>query len=429
MIAALAALLAAVLATPAPDALSGPAPVTLDALLAYAAEHAPRQRAAAARVELARQTARGADVWPEPRLMIGVDPLPIETRNGPAWGRASLTQPLPWTDTLAARRDAADAATRAAAEQTAVIALDVRFETARALARLRASRDEQAVVAELIELNRMLLRSAEDKLGVARARHADVIAARIELARLETVALDVAQQGLTRQAELNAAIGRSTRAPVGPLAPTDSGAASLDRLLESAADHPTLAANAARIEAARARLRAAATAGRPQLSVGLGYTLIGTPEGAMAPAAGRDALSVQMGVTLPLWGGEAYTGAEAAAEAAIRLEESARDAAADVIAWRIVEQTVAAETALRRLRLYRDTALPLADERLAVLTAAYASGEVPFERVLDAEKQKERYATAAIRAAEAFAIARAALAHAVGRPLTAADDAGPQEAP
>lgn len=425
------ALIAVLLAAPTADALSGPAPVTMDALLAYAAEHAPRQRVAAARVDVARHTARGQDVWPEPRLMIGVDPLPIETRNGPAWGRASLTQPLPWGDTLAARREAADAGTRVAEEQVAVIALDVRLDAERALARLRASRDEQAVVAELLELNRMLLRSAEDKLGVDRARHADVIAARIELARLETVALDVAQQALTRQAELNAAIGRDTLAIIGPLAPpSETATASLDRLLESAAEHPTLAANAARIEAARARLRAASTGGRPQFSVGLGYTLIGTPDGSMAPAPGRDALSVQMGMTLPLWGGEAYDGAEAAAEAAIRLEESTLDAAADLIAWRIVEQTVAAETALRRLRLYRDTALPLADERLAVLTAAYAAGEVPFERVLDAEKQKERYATAAIRAAEAFAIARAALAHAVGRPLpVGSDGAAPQETP
>lgn len=408
-------LLVALLGAPTPaDDL--PAPVTLDAALAYARAHAPALRAAAARVDAARASARAAAPWPDARLMISADPLPIETRNGPAWGRLTLTQPLPWLDTLDARRAAAAAAARAADEAVALARLDVDFAARRAYAGLRAARDEARIMRELLDLSRALLRTAEDRLGVDRARHADVIEARIEVARLETVVIDVAQRALTRQAELNAAIGRPTQAPIGPLAPpAETPTAALDALLAEAAEHPALRRNAARLDAARARLRAAETRGRPDFSVGLGYTLIGDPDSPMAPAPGRDALSVQIGVSVPLWRGAADDGERDAAAAAIRVEQAEDAAAGDTIAWRVVEQAVRAETALRRLRLYHDVALPMADERLEVLTVAYGAGEARFERLLDAERMKERYAVATVRAAKEYAVARAALARAVGR--------------
>lgn len=415
-----AAMLIALLASP-PDAL-GEA-VTLDAVMAYAEAHAPRLKAAAARIEGARATARTQDPWPDPRLMLSGDPLPIETRNGPIWGRATLTQPLPWTDTLAARRQAAEAGVRAAETERDVALIEVRFAAEQAFVRLRTSREEARIIGELLGLGRALLRSAEDRVAVDRGHHADVIEARIEVARLETVAVDLAQAAATRQAELNAVIGRPLLDEVGPLAPPDeTPTAALDRLLAAAADHPALKRNAARLDGARARLRAAETNGRPMFSVGLGYTLVGEPDGAMAPDPGRDGLSVQVGVALPLWRGEADDGARQAAAAAVRIEEAEAAAIADVIEWRVVEQAVRAETALRRLKLYRDTALPLAEERLEVLTTAYAAGEVRFERVLDAERAKERYAVAAVRAAEEFALARSALARAVGRSVEGTRD-------
>lgn len=405
------------LMTPAPDALAGPDAITPAAVLDYARAHAPALRAARHRLDAARHAAGAAAPWPEPRLMLGANPLPIETRNGPAWGSASLTQVFPWTDALAAQRDAAAAGADAAAEALRLAELQVEEAALRALYALRLARDEAAINRDVAAIAERLLRLTEERLAVDRASQSDMLDARIELSRLETRAIDLAQQAETRRAELNAAIGRDVLAPVGPIAThVGSETESLDALLDDARRaHPELARLDAQLTAARARLRAAETEGRPSLSAGLSYTLIGAADGPMAADPGRDALGVQVGLSLPIWGRAQYAASRDAAAAAVDAAAAERAAAEAVIAHRVVEQAVRAETALRRLRLYRDIALPLSTRSLEALEAAYAAGGAPFDRVLAAERARERYAIEAAQAAADFAMQRAALARAVGR--------------
>lgn len=409
------------------DTLSGPEPVSVGAVLAYARAHAPRLEAAERRAEAARWGVDAAGAWPDARVMVQGNPLPIETRNGPVWGSASMTQPLPWLDVLDADRAAAGAASRGAVEAWREALIEVEGAALVAFHGLALIRAEAAINAEMLAIARRLLGLVEDRVGVDRARVADALQAQVEVARLETAAADLAQRELTRQAALNAAVGRAVRAPVGPLVvsaapPTEA----LDALLDAAAAHPVLAASEAQLAVARARLRSVDARGRPMFSVGLGYTLVGEPAIEMgAPAPGRDGVAVQLGVTVPLWAGSAYDAEAQAAAARVGAEERARAAAVDVIAQRVVEQAVRTEVALRQLRLYRDTALPLSDEALQVLMTAYAADEVEFDRVLAGERARERFALAAARAEAEFWMARAMLAVAVGRSPTSGDERGP----
>lgn len=419
---------------PVDDPLAGPGVVSEAMVLGYARAQAPALVAARHRLDAARAAVDAADPWPEPQLMLGGSPLPVETRNGPLWATARLSQRLPWADALDARRAAATAEASGAEATRATVALTVEAEALIAFHRLALSRAEARINVEMLAIATRMLRLAEDRLGVEPSRQGDVIRAQVEVARLETVAVDLEQQAITRQAELNAAIGRPPRSVIGPLAEvTPSPVADLDALLAAAADHPVLATHAARIDAARARLRGAETRGRPDLSAALSYALVGQPDSAMGAAdAGRDALTIQLGVTLPVWGRSAYASERRAAAAELRAAQAARAAAEDVVAHRVIEQVVRAETALRRLRLYRETALPLAEQHLEVVSAAYAAGELPFAPVLDAEQTRESLAVSAARATADFAIARAALARAVGQPVIAAAtpaDAAPPDAP
>ncbi|MEZ4433722.1 MAG: TolC family protein [bacterium] len=411
------------LALLAPPALPEAGPWTVDAVVAAAAAHNPRLAAARHRQTAAARAADAAAPWPEPRLMLQGSPLPVETRNGPMWGMASITQPFPWGDTLDGMRDAAAAEHRAAGEDIRLVTLAVEAEARRAFHRLHLARAEARINAEILDINRRLLRVTEERVAVDRAAIADVMQAQVELARLETAALDLDARARTRAAELNALLARDVLAPVPPLRDPDPRPVErLDALLADArARHPLLARKDAGLDAARARLRAAEARGRPTLSAGLGYTLIGEPEMAMPGSdPGRDAVTVTVGVELPIWGGARYDAERAAAAAAVDAAAAERAAAADVQAARVVEQAVAVEVALRAVRLYRDTALPLAEQTLATLEGAYAAGEADFDRVLAAERARERYAVEAARAAAAFELRLAALAEAVGRDITAA---------
>lgn len=413
---------------PTQDDLAGPAPVTVAAVVAYAREHALPLRAAEQRRDAALWAADGAGAWPDVMLTVQGSPLPIETRNGPVWGSAMVSQPLPWPDVLDAQVAGGAAGARGAEAARRVAELEVEaaaIEAFHALARVRA---EGAINAEMLAIAQRMMALVEGRVGADRARVVDALQAQVEVARLETVAADLAQQAVTREAALNVAIGRRAVAQVGPLTvdearPIDA----LGALLGEVGDHPALARHTAAIEAAQARLGVAQAEGRARFSVGVGYTLVGAPEIEMgAPDPGRDGVMVQVGVSIPLWSGSAYDARASEAAAAEAAAGTDREAAADLIALRVVEQATRAEVALRRLRLYRDTALPLADEALEVLITAYAADEVGFDRVLAGQRARERFALDAARATAEFWMARAALAAAVGR-SPAADARGAGE--
>lgn len=400
-----------------PDPLAGPAPVTAAMVLDHARAHALPLRAAEQRRDASLWAEEAAGAWPDAMLTVQGSPLPIETRNGPVWGSVMVAQPLPYVDVLDAQRAAGAAGARGAEAARRVVAIEVEAAALTAFHGVALARAEVAVNAEMLALARRLLALVEGRVGADRARVVDALQAQVEVARLETVAAELALREVTAAAALNVAIGRRVDAPVGPLAVGEARPVeALDALLAAAAEHPALARHSAVMAAARARIDVVEARGRPRFSVGAGYTLVGEPEIAMgAPDPGRDGVMVQLGVSLPLWGGYDEERSEAAAaEAAAGTD---REAAVERVALRVVEQAARAEAALRRLRLYRETALPLADEALEVLMTAYAADEVGFDRVLAGERARERFALDAARAEAEFWMARAALAAAVGRPL------------
>lgn len=410
------------LALLAPPALPETGPWTVEAVVAAAAAHNPRLAAARHRQTAAARAVDAAAPWPEPMLMVEGNPLPP---LGEPWGMARITQPFPWADAREGARDAAAADARAMGDALRQDALAIEAMTRGAFHRLHLARAEARVNAEVLDIARRLLRITEERVAVDRAAITDVMQAQVELARLETAALDLDARARTRAAELNALLARDVLAPVPPLHDPDPRPVErLDALVAAAREaHPAISRHDAALAAARARLRVAETRGRPMLAAGIGYGLMGGGEMAM-PAGDGLILSVEIG--LPVWGGAAYDAERAAAAAAVDAAAAERAAAADVQAARVVEQAVAVETALRAVRLYRDTALPLAEQTLATLEAAYAAGEADFDRVLAAERARERYAIEAARAATAFELRLAALAEAVGRPVaTAAEGVKP----
>lgn len=418
-----------VLAAPPNATLPDTTPWTVDAVVAAARENNPRLTAARHRATAATHLAAAAAPWPEPELMLEGNPMPA--LGGP-WAMASLTQPIPWPAMLEGERDAAAAETRAMTDELRMARLAVEAEARAAFHRLHLARAEATINDDVLAITRRLLRITEDRLAVDRAAITDVLQAQVEVARQETAALDLAARITTREAELNALLARDVFAPVPSLvvpAPDDRARQRTEALLALAREgHPAITRHTAALEAARARLRAAETRGRPMFAAGIGYGIMSADARHDSGAMMADGPMLILGVELPIWGRAAADAERAAAAATIDAATADRRAATDLQAARVVEQAIAVETALRAVHLYRDTALPLAEETLTTLEAAYAAGQADFDRVLAAEQMRERYAIDAARAATAFELRLAALAEAVGQPIEPVASDAPEKA-
>ncbi len=404
--------------TRAPLAAAAPA-VTPDALVAAALRHHPALAAARAGVRAARAHVGGADAWPWPRLQIAAAPLPIETRNGPAWASVGVAWPLPWPSERAAQRGLAEGR---AAEARAATDL-ARLAVARAVR--QAAVDLWAIEA-LARLNARHLALADRLIELAQARLAaganvqsDLLEAQVARARLADDGIDLAQHTGLRRAAVNSLIGQPLSAPLGPIAapavrPTEAAEALMAR---ARAVHPALARAAAAQRTARSQRAVADRAGWPQLTPGLNYTFIGTADPpAMNSDPGRQALQLTLGLTLPLW----QTAPDAAAEAA-RAAEAAAEAAHDEAERQqllaVLTQHVTATSAARRVALYTDRVLPLAREVAELREARYSAGESRFSGLLDAQRALIGHEQAQIQAQAEFGRALADLQWAVGEPV------------
>ncbi len=389
----------------------------VEAAVAHALQNNPRVAAAERAARAAGATVDAVGAWPEPTLRVTASPLPIETRNGPAWAAAALAWPLPWAGELDAATEGAAAQAEAARLRVAEVRLAVAREVRLACADLRLVEAEQAINARTADLVRRFVELAQTRLAVGRGSQNDVLTAQVELARLSNQALDLAQQRVTRAAALNLALGQPPATPVPAVAPPATPAAeALDDLLAwMRAHHPTLARFDADIAARRAALRQADYAGVPRFDVGVAYTYVGEPHHDGGADPGRDALALTAGVRLPLWAGSYDARVDAAAHA-VGAEEARRQDAEQMAAYQVIENHVRAETALRQARLLESTVLPLARQSVAVLEEAYAADRAGFLQLLDAERALERFELEHARARAAVEARLADLRHAVGRP-------------
>ncbi|MBZ0090234.1 MAG: TolC family protein, partial [Thermoanaerobaculia bacterium] len=282
-----------------------------------------------------------------------------------------------------------------------------------------------------------ILREDRDTLvhyeELARARYASgvgleqaVIKLQAEITRDENRLLDLAN----RRAALASALDALRDRPAGGMSPgivLPDGPPPLSTL-DLAALRAAAVENRPEVARSRAMIAAAGVGGelaqkefRPDLTVGLGYTLVGkrqdAPGRAMPPQGnGDDILGVTLGVNLPVWRERLEAGVVEATARETAAEEELRSTLAGI------DQSLG-ELAAR---------LPLLDEQLALFTgllstqaeealrsaeAAYAAGSAGALDLLDAERVllEVRVGTARMRADSL--IARARLEGALAAPL------------
>lgn len=291
--------------------------------------------AAAAAHFRAQATERDADairLWDDPAVGLALTAANQEMRRSNGDIRIGFDQPLPRSGLYAARREQADALSRAGTEDARAAALNAGTAAAKTAIELALLDDSLGLQKEQLQwLSAMAENSRERSINPG-STSADALRLESELAR-ETEILHAAER--TRKSiagQLNLALGRSLASPWPQLAlpdappPVPVAAAEIARIPKV---NPTILALRQMASAATAGVRVADRERQPQFAVGVETKLY----------SGGDVVDAMVGVKMTLpWGNRrAYDAASAAAgtrasAAAADIESARREIAARVLA-------------------------------------------------------------------------------------------------
>ena len=402
------------------------------AYVAHGLKESPVVRAAFARWEAAIQQVARSRSLPEPTLGFTVFLQAVETRVGPQQGRVSLEQVFPWPTALSASAGAAAARARAAGEAFAATELAATEQIEAAYWDLWAIRAAQGSHTEHLSVIDGLSEVLRARVEVGTAGLADLQQVDLSRARLDSAIQTMHAEEHIAAATLRGLLGLRETIPV-PTSDTPPAVAlpegSDEQLFSAAMSHPHIAQAAAQADAAADTVRLARSRRMPGLSLSAGWTPIGdTPahSSGHADEMGRDALSVGMGLSLPLWQ-RTYTADIAAARALVSAAEADHDTVAVSLTEAVLQWRVRVTDSARRVAITQDTLLPQAEAAYASLLGGYTTGDSPVAQVLLAQRDLLELTVALDNARADHARAWAGLERACGQPIPRRPAA--QEAP
>jgi len=404
--------------SPAEAVLAAVEEPALADLAREALERNPALAASRARARAVEKRAPQVAALPDPVAGLTAFLLSPETRVGPQQVMVSLGQRFPWFGKLDLRERSALQAAATARAEAETQALELVTEV-RSLAYELAFLD---VWEEVLRTDHETLERYEE---LARTRYAAgiglgqaVIKIQAEITKDDSRLLMIADRRATVSARLNALRDRpaGTELPEldlpEPPADLDPDAALADLRRLAVEARPEIAARDAEI----ARLEH-----RPDVTVGLSYTVVGDREddaGRANPPEGNgdDILGLSASINLPIWSQRIDAGIEEAVERRRAAEASRRGVVAE-IERSLGELTERLELTWRQLRLLDDVLAIQAEESLSSAEAAYGAGNLNALDLLDAERVLLDVRTSTARTRADWAVALARLEGAVGRPV------------
>ena len=357
--------------------------------LAHAVSNNPGLEAARQRWQAALERAPQARALADPRVSYTHSARAVETRVGPQRHKLGLSQALPWFGVRRLRGQVAETRAAAARQEYEQAKLEL-------FGRVVAAYSEYYYLGRALSVARQHVGLMTNLEGVARARyaagaapHGAAIQAQVELARLhDRVRSLEARQG-PAAARLNAALSRPIGAPVPwprslDLPETAFTGDEAAAWLEEA--NPQLARLQHLVHKAQVAESLAGKDAYPDFTLGVEYVDTGEPLAPGVADAGKDPVMAMVSMNVPLW-----RGAYRAAAREARLEQAAtrdqrRDLASHLQAA-LRRALYEVRDAERKLKLYRDTLVPLAEQSLQVTRQAFESGRGSFLSLIDAQRQ------------------------------------------
>ena len=263
--------------------------------------------------------------------------------------------------------------------------------------------------------------AAETAYADDRAALMDVMKALSQTGQLHYDALLLDELELTEITRLNGLLNRPPQAAIGEIAlpPLQTLPYSLEELYQLAAAHQEDIHIAAQgVSRAEAQVDLARYQYLPDFKVGLFYASIGNPDTSQpTPEAGRDALGLRLGLTLPLWVGK-NRGRVNRAHAEQARAEALRQGRINASRTDIHVAYFRLQNARRLVDLYRTDLLPQAASALETTEAWFREGYAEFADLVEAQSTWYNFQLTLARAQADYGKHFARLEELVGHPLT-----------
>ncbi len=407
-------------ARPAGVVVEEPTPnASLDAWLLHAERNNPGLEAAFYRWQSAAEKIPQVRALPDPRLNYAYFLSNVETRVGPQRHGFMISQTFPWFGKLGARGDAALESARGAEQHYEALRLQLVSSITREYTELYYLDRAVRITDENFELLRHWEEVARAKFRAGTGSHAAVVQAQVELGILTDRARTLRDQRDTVRAELNALLARPVNAAlVTPDSLRDENIrATDDELLALMRQRsPELRALAFEVERKQHELRLARKEYFPDFTLGLGYTLTDEAVNPSMEDSGKDPVTLNASINVPLWRGKYAAGSrEAQARLrASRLEHADRALQLDAHVKRTAFEL---RDAGRKVTLYRDTLIPKGEQSLRATSAGFEAGQLEFLNVIDAQRVLLEFQLSYERALSNQTVRLAQLEMLVGSPL------------
>jgi len=370
---------------PWPEAVVLPANAGPEDYVALALERNPRIRARVRELEALGLRVPQVTSLADPRLA-AMPPTGsmLQTAGGEIEGSLGVSQAIPWPGKLRARGEIAEQVVRVALENLRSTRLAVATEVKQAYFAYYLADVSIGVTDENLRLLERLRDVAQAKYAAGTAPQQDLLRAEVELYSVSNELITLEQRRQTAIARLNVLMDRDVLAeipePAG-LEPARLGA-KIDALLAQAVEaNPELAGWREQIEADLAAVRAAELEAYPDFDLGALWTFVSS-SGLSAVADGKDALGLNLGLSLPVRRERIRAGVLERNAKVLATAERYRGARNDVF-FAIQDLFVKVDAAYRSAVLLRDGILPRARQTVDVSESGYQAGEVDFTTLID----------------------------------------------
>ncbi len=359
--------------------------------------------------------------YPDPQLMSTYFPDPLETRLGPQDWNLTLSQVVPFPGKLPKAGEVVQADAQVARLELDKTIRDVIVQVRESYYELLYIEEAKRVVALNQDLVNHLRRVGETAYAQDRVALADILKAQSQVAQLGYDALLLEDLERVEKARLNTLMNRPPDAVIGPLAaePLRPLVFSLDETYQLASRYQEeIRIAETRVGKAQRQVELAHYENLPEFKFGLFYAGVGKPDVPVQPEdAGRDALGIQAGLSIPLWF-DKNEGRLSEARADLSRAQSVKTTLVNEAYARVRDLYFRIENSERLIRLYRDELLPQAARTIEIAETWYREKQGSFSDFVETEAVYYNFQLSLARAKADYGKFLARLERVTGRSLT-----------
>ncbi len=366
------------------SAYSAP-PLSLADAQRLAAADAPPVAAQQAALTAARQGAIGAGEQSDPKLIAGLESLPIDgpdrysvARDGMTIRKIGFMQDFAGGNKLKLRSERAEAEVQREAAMLRLTRLNLRRDVALTWIERYFAERQVEVIKDLARESELQVATAQATLAGGKGLATDPLSARLAMAQLTDRLIDAERNVQRAQANLARWVGAAAKQPLDAPPPFDQLAHRLSDITGNLEQHPQLAIFAPLQSMANGDMKLAAEARKPDWSLEVAYQQRGP--------AYSNMLAIGVRIDLPIFQSRRQDPAVAAKAAAAEQVRAQAEDARRVHAAEVDSMLADWNAARDRVQRYGSDLLPLARERTAVTLAAYQGGKAELAMVLEARK-------------------------------------------